>query len=137
MNFIYQAKPWRVVDGDTFDLFCDNGRHEFYLDRFRALGVDTCEMHDKDPAKRVLAVEGKDFTAAWFVGADQAYGNEWPAAGTVHDTVDAWLKWWPLRVESFKSDVFGRWLATVTRLSDGAWLAADLLGSGLAVPWVR
>lgn len=137
MIYQYQAKLWRVIDGDTADLFIDNGRHEYALDRFRLFGPDTYEMHDRDPAKRVLAQQGRDFAATWFTAADPHYGNDSPAIGTVHEVVDSWLHWWPLSIETFKSDSFGRYLYTVTRTIDGARLIADLLNSGYAVPWVR
>ncbi len=84
--WMYQAKPVRVIDGDTVDLTVDVGFRHFTTQRFRLLGVNTPERGktDYDTAR--------NFTVEWLF---ELSGE------------------WPLQIESKKSDSFGRWLVTI------------------------
>jgi micrococcal nuclease len=108
--WVYRAKAVYIVDGDTVDVWIDAGFHGYRRERLRLLGVNAPEMH----------------------GASKAYG----VAARLY--VGDWLNQvgdWPLIVQTERSDVFGRFLATVWRVSDGACLNDDLLASGKAVPF--
>lgn len=52
----YQAFPIHVVDGDTVDLRVDLGFGIARTDRFRLYGINTPELHAKDPLERERAV---------------------------------------------------------------------------------
>lgn len=111
----YQAKCVRVVDGDTIDAEISVGFYLYTVQRLRLLGstggVNAYEMHDKDPAKRALAVRGRDRVA------------ELLPPGTA------------FAVHTEKKDEFGRFLGRIT-LADGRDLGDLLMAEGLAVPFV-
>lgn len=120
-----RAQCVRVIDGDTLDLFTDEGKHHYALHRYRLLGIDTCELTSTDPEKREKAKAAKEKVTAWC----RPSGN----------AVD--LSRWPLRVVTHKApDSFGRWLANVF-WTDGDGVernvSEELLKLGLAVPFVR
>ena len=54
-----------VVDGDTLDVSIDLGFDVSVKIRIRLAGVNTCEMKDKDPEKKKLAQEAKDFVSTF------------------------------------------------------------------------
>ena len=109
----FRAKLVRVLDGDTCDVMLDAGFQTYREERLRLLGVNCPEVHG---ATRAAGLEATRFSANWLAAAGDG---------------------WSLVVESSKSDVFGRYLARVTRVSDGACLNDDLLAAGHAVPWQR
>ena len=76
----------------------------------RLKGVDCPEL--RGPA-RERGLAAKEFVRAWI---EAATGE------------------WPLSVETFKGETFGRYVASVTRRSDGSDLAAALVAAGHAVP---
>jgi micrococcal nuclease len=117
-QWVYRGRLDRVIDGDSLVVWLDLGLG-VHLGRgnegahLRLLGVDTPERNEPgwDEAKR--------FTANWLV---QATSYSEPLE-------------WPLVIRTVKADNFGRYLADVFRVSDGAHLNADLLASGLATPY--
>ena len=111
-KWVFPAQLTRVVDGDTLDIVCDQGMHSRRIERLRLLRVNAPEMR----------------TTTYEAGhAAKAYVEAWMAEGAIGD--------WPYVVETHKSDVFGRYLAEVWRLSDGANLSDALLDSGNAVAY--
>lgn len=109
--WVFRARMIRVVDGDTLDLLVDVGMHGQRLERVRLLGVDCPEVRGPTRAAGLAAT---------------AYATGWLA--------EAWVDpggMWPLVVVTEKDpDNFGRYLATVYRVVDGACLNDDLILSG-------
>ncbi|RMH81569.1 MAG: nuclease [Actinomyces sp.] len=103
----YRAQVRRVVDGDTLDLDVDLGFHLRALIRVRLQGVDTWEVRGPE---RPAGLEAKAFVERW-LEVDQDH----------------------VIVETTKTGKFGRWLARITRPSDGADLGVDLLAAGHGV----
>lgn len=116
----FRARRIRVVDGDTLDVTIDCGFHTYRVERVRLLGVNTPELHASDPGLRQAAQEAKAFTNRWC--ADHLHGTVSPEG-------------WPLLLRTSKSDVFGRWLASVFCV-EGHSLVDDLLAQGYPV-WER
>ena len=108
IRYVWKSKYDRVVDGDTIDLSIDVGFRSTRTERIRLLGVNCPEMKG---LTRSAGEAAKRFVEAWL--AEHATGGV-------------------LVVETFKSDVFGRWLARVWGV-DGACLNDALLESGNAV----
>jgi micrococcal nuclease len=106
----YAAVLRSVHDGDTVRLDVDLGFdiHHAALD-VRLLGIDCPELGRPDRRGE----QARDFTNAWFYGHAGPY-----RLTTVRDRVDK----------------YGRYLATIAA-PDGAVLASDLLGAGLAKPY--
>jgi len=99
--YIYRAQCVNVVDGDTVDLFCDDGRHRYSLERYRLIGIDTPEMHAPEAEVRQRALDAKAALVSLLGPAPPD------------------LKRWPLLVRTHKGDSFGRWLADVWTTSAG------------------
>jgi micrococcal nuclease len=114
----YRARLLKVVDGDTVDLYVDQGFHAYRLERFRLLGVNTPETH---APTRAAGLAAKTYTLTWLF--EHLHG----AAGADD---------WPYLLRTRRSDAFGRWLTTV-ECSEGHRLTADLLSSGHAVPFME
>ena len=117
--FHYRARCVRVIDGDTADFVLDLGFHLTASLRMRLLGVDTPEMHAKDPVERGRAVIAKQYLM-------QALK---PGLSLDMD--------WPLRVRTEKADSFGRWLADVWLADSGVSVNGELLKLGHAVEYKR
>lgn len=113
-SWVFRARTLKVVDGDTIDLELDVGLHGRRIERLRLLGVNTPETHG---ATREAGLEAAAFTGGW-LSPSLATGGEWP-----------------LVVQTYRSDAFGRFLAIVWRVSDGRCLNDDLLATGQAVPF--
>lgn len=111
--WVFRAKSTHIVDGDTIDCVIDAGFRSTRVERLRLLGVNAPEIHG--PTK-----PAGDTATAFVV--------EWLRVGSALDP-------WPLILQTEKSDVFGRFLAQVWRIVDGANLNDDLLASGHAVPF--
>ena len=111
-QYVFPARSVRVVDGDTLILEISVGFYLTTTHSVRLLRVNAPEM------KTPTYAEGH---------AAKAYVEAWLAEGAIGD--------WPYVVETHKSDVFGRYLAEVWRLSDGTNLSDALLDSGNAVAY--
>ncbi len=115
-----RARATRVIDGDTVDVVIDLGFYINAAHRLRLLGLDTPELHDRDPEMRARAEAAKSYTADWL--------DEHVAHASEAD--------WPYSVRTEKSDVFGRFLAYVECGQEHS-LNDALLESGHAVVWQR
>lgn len=114
-DYVYRASPIRTIDGDTIEVQLDQGLHTYRTERLRILGVNAPEpVGDSRPA----GLDAKTYTSEWLTAADQV-GH------------------WPLIVRTRKADVFGRYLAQVWRVVDGASLGDDLIREGHAVVDLR
>lgn len=115
-----------VVDGDTVDLFTDEGKRRYALERYRLMGINTFELNDPDPNNRHKAQQAKSQLASWLSPS--------PISGIVDTNL------WPLRIVTYKSDSFGRWLVDIFWTDDAGvehHVNAELLELGLAVPYKR
>jgi len=105
----YRARTEHVVDGDTMDVTVDLGFHITRRVRLRLAGVDTHETYGVDHNSEEYQ-RGKRET-------------EW---------VRRWLqqaadgRQWPLLVRTEKKGKYGRYLAEIERVTDGAVLNDDL-----------
>jgi endonuclease YncB( thermonuclease family) len=121
-----RAQCLKVVDGDTIDLFTDEGKRRYAVDRYRLLTVDTYELNDKDEERRALAKAAK------------AKMIEWCQPVQIRGLVD--LTQWPLRITTHKSDSFGRWLAEIYWTDDEGvehHANAELIEQGLGEVYKR
>lgn len=116
----YQALPDRIVDGDTVDLFINLGFDITFKQRIRLYGINAYELTDKDPAKRQLAVKGKEYVISK-LPPDKAV-----MLMTIKD----------------EQEKYGRYLGIIYYLSaddggGGAWhnLNDELVAQGYAVPY--
>ncbi len=110
-NYLYRAAVTKVVDGDTFDATVDLGFYVFTCVRFRLYGLDTMEINDRDPGKRVLAMKAKLFMV------DQVLNKQ-------------------VILQTYKTDKYGRWLAEVFLPGVTESVNSRLLAEGLAVPYL-
>lgn len=113
--WVFRARVERVIDGDTLDVTIDWGFHSSKVERIRLLGINTPE---KTGSTRVEGIAAQEFTSLWYANA-------------LH------MAKWPLIIQTEKSDAFGRYLATVWRIIDGACLNDDLITEGMAVIDIR
>lgn len=123
-QWLFPARCVNIVDGDTVDVVLDVGFHATRTERLRLLGCNAPEMHAPDPAVRAAAQAAKDYTTQTITG--------WQT-----DPVGVQPEW-PLVVQTWKSDVFGRYLAHVwpAGAADGdPDLSALLIANGHAVPF--
>jgi micrococcal nuclease len=109
--YVFKASLVKVVDGDTVDLDIDTGLHCHRLERIRLLGVNCPEVTG---ITRDAGLAAKEYVKQWFQSLTSS-GYE------------------PVVIETYKSDVFGRYLGDIWRVVDGAHLNQDLLDSGHAV----
>lgn len=118
--FIYRVQVTRVIDGDTLEVYGDNGRYNYFTERVRLLGVDTPEIKGTTYAAGVAA---REFVIEWVRRArEEQPGQEWPFI-----------------LQTFKSDSFGRWLGYISRMygGNGVSLNDALLSAGHATRWER
>lgn len=106
----YRAQTVRDIDGDTVVMDIAVWPDVTYRMSVRVYGVDTAEMHSKNPCEHALAVKGQQFTQAWL-----AQGG-----GITLDKVQL-------------GKYAGRIVAEVRRGNDV--LAADLIAAGLGHPY--
>lgn len=99
----YPATPVRAVDGDTIDLLVDLGFHVLARLRFRLKGLDAPEAGTPE------GTEATAFTSAWL---------------DANPSVE---------VETYKTDLYGRWLAVVWG-AQGNTLNGDLVAAHHAEP---
>jgi micrococcal nuclease len=117
VDWAFPAFCTKVIDGDTIDVIMDVGFHCTRTERLRLLGVNCPEVHGPSA---VDGMRAKQFT--------QATLSEWMVTGVK----------WPLVVQTFKADVFGRYLARVwpaDTLNGSPDLSSLLLASNNAVPF--
>lgn len=57
MNFKYNAKVIKVIDGDTVKLECDLGFRINFTDNFRLMGVDTPEIRGAEREAGLVSKE--------------------------------------------------------------------------------
>lgn len=93
--YIFRATCTNVVDGDTIDCELDLGFNLKATHRLRFYGVNTPEMHDKDSVIRTNAKLAKEFVKEMVLDKE-------------------------IMVQTYKSDVFGRYLAKVFIPVEGA-----------------
>lgn len=72
-DYTYRVTVDRVVDGDTVDVLIDVGFKTTVFKRLRLLDLDTEELRDSDPARRVKAYEAKERMEALLAEADRVY----------------------------------------------------------------
>jgi endonuclease YncB( thermonuclease family) len=115
--FVYQvADVLRIVDGDTFWLYCSVGFHETVLVDVRLLGFDCPEKNSGDDYEKQQAAKATAVTVEFLTTAP---GVLW------------------VRTEK-DPDSFGRWLGEVWREADDGTrtLLGDVLrAEGLASIW--
>lgn len=87
-QYIFKATCTKVVDGDTIDCTVDLGFQMTTKQRFRLHGINTPELHSKDPLLKEKAQAAKVFLTDLIL-------NE------------------TLMVQTYKSDSFGRYLANI------------------------
>lgn len=120
--FIWKASHIKTIDGDTIDVKVDVGFRSTRTERLRLFGINCPEMKG---STHEYGLKAKQFT------------EDWIASSLVPDED------WHLVIQTFKSDVFGRYLAKVWKRKDytnsGIDMQMDLsyalLSSGLAVPF--
>lgn len=105
----YRARPVRVIDGDTIEVYIDLGFHLYRTEHVRVLGVNC-------PERGQAGYE-----------AATAYTKGWLTQFALGE--------WPLSLSTKKGDSFGRWLAIVT--ASGRNLGIDLWTDGHAVLYDR
>jgi micrococcal nuclease len=107
-RYWYEAEVVRVVDGDTLLLEIQLGFYLTARHMVRLLGVNTPELHSKDPEERAKAQKAKEALSFYVLGQK-------------------------LLIRTEKTDSFGRYLADCY-LGDvhvNAWLLTE----GYAVPF--
>lgn len=115
-SWVFRATLVRVVDADSLRVVCDGGFHNHQQEQLRLIGVNAPEVVGATKAAGLAAT-------AWV--------REWLAVANAAGLT------WPLVIQTYKSDVFGRYLADAWRLVDGAHLNTDLIAAGHAVEDVR
>lgn len=121
-RWVFRARCLGVVDGDTIDVRLDLGLHSYRVERLRLAGVNCPEMHG---AERDNGIVARAYTVAWVVEGQ---------GGAALDRDDP--RDFPLLVQTYKADAFGRYLALVWRLYDNHCLGDDLLAAGHAVEFM-
>ena len=102
----YFAKVTKIVDADTVDLEVDLGFKTIVRQRFRLYGIDAYEVRG---AEREMGLKAK----AW-VQSIMPIGT-------------------PVRVETYKTDKYGRYLADIFLDGEEKSLSEELLDRGFAV----
>ncbi len=113
--WVFRARWTRVVDGDTLHVYLDQGFHAYRIENLRLLGLNAPEMRGDT---REAGLKARQFVIDWLADADSSSLE------------------WSLIIQTEKADAFGRYLATIWRVVDGACLNDDLLTSGNAVPFM-
>jgi micrococcal nuclease len=113
MNYKYNVRLRRVVDGDTVDFDVDLGFRVWSIQRFRLARVDTPEIRTKDKEEKERGKASKEFVRKRLTYAES------------------------IQVETVKTGKFGRWLAEIWYVHKGIEinLNDELLHEGLAEPY--
>ncbi len=72
-DYTYRVTVDRVIDGDTIDVLIDVGFKTTVFKRLRLLNVDTEEIRDSDPERRVKARLAKQFLIDFLADAERVY----------------------------------------------------------------
>jgi micrococcal nuclease len=120
-RWIWPARCIKVIDGDTIDVEIDCGFNTRRIERLRLANINTPEM--RGPT-REAGVRAMTETIRWMHANDEYFGFRLRPEG------------WPLTVETFKADAFGRYIAIVTTV-DGRSLNDYLITAGHAVPFME
>jgi micrococcal nuclease len=109
----FPARLEKIVDGDTIDVLSDNGVNTYRVLRLRMMGINAPET--KGESKQAGDI----------------------ATNHVRDWVSALpdMKW-PILIQTYKADDWGRYIAVVWNVATGASLNMEMLTSGNAVPYV-
>lgn len=109
--WLWRAACDRVVDGDTLDLFIDQGFYSFARVRVRLADIDTAETYGvrKNTEEYARGIEQTAFVEAWM--EDAAVGTAWPLL---------------LDTSGGRTGKYGRFLADVARMDTGEWLSDAL-----------
>lgn len=92
--YTYRARVERVIDGDTFELFIDQGFEDYTVKTIRLKGVDTAEIHGtkKESDEFQRGMEQMRFVEDFLSGDED----------------------WPLKVKTFGPGKYGgRWIGYV------------------------
>lgn len=103
----------RIVDGDTIDILIDLGFNMFTAQRLRLAGIDTPEIHTRNPAEKEHAIRAKGFVIDFFE--------------------EAKLNGYQIYVKTTLDDKYGRMLGRV--VANNQCLNDLLLTNGLAFPY--
>jgi micrococcal nuclease len=106
IRWLYPARCINVVDGDTIDVELDVGFRSIRTERLRLLGVNCPETKG---ATREAGLRAKAATVAWMTDIPVRPHQRFP-----------------LIVETYKSDVFGRYLARVWPAAAAGEIDRDL-----------
>ena len=60
VNYVYNAKLLRVIDGDTVDALIDLGFDTWVKKRIRLYGIDTPEVRTRDKEEKKKGVAAKE-----------------------------------------------------------------------------
>ena len=120
--YIFRARCYNVVDGDTIDCTVDVGFGMSTTQRFRLWGVNCPEKRSPVTETRMKAYQAMEFTASLIFNED-------------------------IMIQTYKDDVFGRYLAkvfipeddTVDVIGEKTYTCLNdlLILEGLAVPFMR
>ena len=119
VTHVYDAQLVAPVDGDSFyvrlDTKLDRNTGSEMIVELRLLGLNCPEVHG---AARDAGLRAAAFTTLFLQGSAPS------------------KEVWPLVVQTFGREKYGRTLARVWRKSDGGCLNDQLLSSGNAVPYM-
>lgn len=109
----YRATLIRIIDGDTIELGVDLGFFCSQQRVFRLKGINTPELHDKDPAVRTRAIEARRYLMERLPRTKNG-----------------------LRIGTFRdaADKYGRMLVEI--FVDEVSINRELVERGLAVPFM-
>lgn len=108
----FQCSLWKVVDGDTYDLWVDLGFSISQRTRVRLMGVDTAETYgvSHDSEEYARGKEQARWVAEWF--STHGHGGS---------------ERWPFVLETEKdTGKYGRYVAVISAKDDGSILNSDL-----------
>lgn len=106
-HYTYRARCERVIDGDTIEVFIDQGFEDYTIKTLRIKGIDTAEIYGvpKESDSYELGHEQKRFVESFTkVDSDSEF---------------------PLSVRTFGTGKYGRWIAYVSK--DGEKLSDALM----------
>ena len=129
----YRATWTRVVDGDTFVMFTDDGKHGYSLEMYRLEDLDTWEKRGDQKARGMAAM---DATAAWLDQETRAWDAH--LATLTKRAADPervrltynYTVTWPFFLRTELDDAFGRYLVRVFGRASQTYLTDYLRTNG-------